>query len=197
VIFENTAKIIYVYLKMDIMNNRHLGFIILAFTIVLLLVLTVVKVNVDNQEAFLCEEVHKDPDIEMAQCPAHTSNNSWMFLIAFGIGFLALGLGVYLVFAPRYVSDQPLVTGSSETVSLPDAPFVSSSFPEIDLSKLDEDETKIYSFIKENEGSVYQSDIIKVTGFSKVKITRILDKMEQKKILERKRRGMANLIVLK
>ncbi|MBI5072205.1 MarR family transcriptional regulator, partial [Candidatus Woesearchaeota archaeon] len=65
------------------------------------------------------------------------------------------------------------------------------------LSKLDEDEKKIYELLKKSNGSVYQTDIIKETGYSKVKITRILDKMELAQIVERKRRGMTNIIVLK
>ena len=47
------------------------------------------------------------------------------------------------------------------------------------------------------EGSVYQSDIIKETKLTKVKVTRILDKLEGKKLIDRKRRGMTNIVVLK
>ena len=70
-------------------------------------------------------------------------------------------------------------------------------FQKVDLSKLDEEEIKIYELLKKSEGSVYQSDLVRETGISKVRITRILDRMETKRILERKRRGMANLVVLK
>ena len=55
----------------------------------------------------------------------------------------------------------------------------------------------MYDIIKGKNGSAYQSDLIKETGFSKVKVTRILDKMETADIIERKRRGMTNIIVLK
>ena len=51
--------------------------------------------------------------------------------------------------------------------------------------------------IKNKDGSAYQTDLIKETGFSKVKISRVLDRLEAKDILERKRRGMTNIIVLK
>ena len=44
---------------------------------------------------------------------------------------------------------------------------------------------------------MYQSSLMKETGFSKVKTTRVLDRLETKKILERKRRGMTNLVVLR
>ena len=47
------------------------------------------------------------------------------------------------------------------------------------------------------QGSAYQSDLIKETQLTKVKITRILDHLEGKQLIERKRRGMTNIIILK
>ena len=65
------------------------------------------------------------------------------------------------------------------------------------MKRLDEEERVIVEKIKEKEGSIYQSDLIKETSFSKVKMTRILDKLESKGIVEKKRRGMTNIVVLK
>lgn len=67
----------------------------------------------------------------------------------------------------------------------------------IDVSTLDSDEKKVAEVLREKDGSVFQSDVIKALGYSKVKVSRILDRMEQKGLVERKRRGMANLVVLK
>ena len=62
---------------------------------------------------------------------------------------------------------------------------------------MDEEEKRLYNIIKDKDGSAYQSDLVKETDFSKVKITRVLDKLEHKGIIERKRRGMTNIVVLK
>jgi len=70
-------------------------------------------------------------------------------------------------------------------------------FAPVDLSSLDSEEKRAYDIIKDKGGSVFQSDIIRETGFTKVKVSRILDKLENRGVLERKRRGMANIIVLK
>ena len=67
---------------------------------------------------------------------------------------------------------------------------------EIDKSRLDDDEKKVFEILQEAKGSVFQSEIIKKTGYTKVKVSRILDRMEQMEIIERKRRGMSNLVVL-
>jgi uncharacterized membrane protein len=44
---------------------------------------------------------------------------------------------------------------------------------------------------------MFQSDIIEKTKLNKVKITRILDSLEAQNLIERKRRGMTNLVILK
>ncbi|MBW3018898.1 DUF2250 domain-containing protein [Candidatus Woesearchaeota archaeon] len=148
--------------------NKKIGLIMTVLAIVLLVTLTFVKINMDKQSAFLCKMVEKDPEVTMDQCPAHENPASWLIIIAFGISFAVLAGGVYLTLKH---TKKP-VTG------------------------LDADEKKVLEIVKET-GSAYQSDIIKQTEFSKVKVTRIVDKLEQKGIVERKRRGMTNLIVLK
>jgi uncharacterized membrane protein len=62
---------------------------------------------------------------------------------------------------------------------------------------LQEEERRVYELIVEAGGSIFQSDLVSKTGFSKVKISRILDKLESRGLLERRRRGMANLVVIK
>ncbi len=65
------------------------------------------------------------------------------------------------------------------------------------LKKLNEDEKFVLDKIKESEGSIFQSELVEKTEFNKVKITRILDRLEGLKIIERKRRGMTNVVILK
>jgi uncharacterized membrane protein len=64
-------------------------------------------------------------------------------------------------------------------------------------SELDADEARVVAVVNSAGGSVFQSDIMKTTGFSKVKVSRLLDRLEQKGLTERKRRGMTNLVVAK
>lgn len=80
---------------------------------------------------------------------------------------------------------------------LPAAPFERRSKAAADLSKLEGDEKTVASYIQEAGGSLYQSDLVAKTGFSKVRVTRILDKLEHDGVIERKRRGMTNIVVLR
>ena len=51
--------------------------------------------------------------------------------------------------------------------------------------------------LKENKGTVFQPKIVNDSGFSKIKVSRLLDKLEERQFIERKRRGMTNVVVLK
>lgn len=65
------------------------------------------------------------------------------------------------------------------------------------ISTLKGDERDIYEKIVASEGMMFQGDLVEQSGFPKAKVSRILDRMEGKGLLERKRRGMANAVVLK
>lgn len=59
------------------------------------------------------------------------------------------------------------------------------------------DEKRIVSLIIDEGGTIFQSQLVDGSGYSKTKVSLILDRLEAKKILERKRHGMSNAIVLK
>ena len=65
------------------------------------------------------------------------------------------------------------------------------------MNTLNEDEKLILNTIISSEGTIFQSDLVEKTQINKVKITRILDKLEGKNLTERKRRGMTNIVILK
>jgi uncharacterized membrane protein len=67
----------------------------------------------------------------------------------------------------------------------------------IDYSKLNNEEKNLAKIIEEAEGIIFQSDLVEKSGFGKVKVTRILDRLEAKQLIERKRRGMTNIVILK
>lgn len=60
-----------------------------------------------------------------------------------------------------------------------------------------EEERIILKHVIDSDGTIFQSDLVDKTGFSKVKVTRILDALEGRNIIERRRRGMTNVVILK
>ena len=58
------------------------------------------------------------------------------------------------------------------------------------------EEKTVLSLVAQNN-AIFQADLIEKTGFGKAKMTRIIDRLEGKGIVERKRRGMTNVVVMK
>lgn len=67
----------------------------------------------------------------------------------------------------------------------------------LDLSKLDKDEKSVINLLQDEGKAVFQADLMEKLEIGKVKTTRLLDKLEAKQFIERKRRGMNNIVVLK
>ena len=66
----------------------------------------------------------------------------------------------------------------------------------IDISGLRQEDKQVLKLVQE-QGTMFQADIIEKTNFGKAKVSRIIDRLEGKGIVERKRRGMTNVVVLK
>jgi uncharacterized membrane protein len=64
-------------------------------------------------------------------------------------------------------------------------------------SALRGDEKTIYNLIASTDGVMFQSDIVKNTQFPKARVSRVLNGLEARNLLERRRSGMSNVIVLK
>ncbi len=67
----------------------------------------------------------------------------------------------------------------------------------IDKSKLDHHEKQVIEILEKENGALFQSTLMERIGIGKVGITRLLDKLEAKQFIERKRRGMNNIVVLR
>ena len=67
----------------------------------------------------------------------------------------------------------------------------------LNLEGLEKDERKAMDLILEEGNAMFQADLMEKLEIGKVGMTRLLDKLEAKQIIERKRRGMNNIVVLK
>lgn len=67
----------------------------------------------------------------------------------------------------------------------------------LNLSGLDKDEKKVIDLLQNEGNAMFQADLMEKLSIGKVKATRLLDKLESKQLIERKRRGMNNLVVLR
>lgn len=65
------------------------------------------------------------------------------------------------------------------------------------LKMLDGDEKKIYRQIVDAGGEIFQKNLVLESEFDKAKVTRLLNKLEEKGLILRMKHGMTNRIVLK
>ncbi|MBS3124728.1 MarR family transcriptional regulator [Candidatus Woesearchaeota archaeon] len=67
----------------------------------------------------------------------------------------------------------------------------------VEVKSLEGEEAQVAALLVEAQGMMFQNELVEKTQLSKVKVTRILDKLEGKGLVERRRRGMTNVIILK
>jgi uncharacterized membrane protein len=101
------------------------------------------------------------------------------------MGLLAL-VSLFIIF---FMKDETIIQESKKEIS--------EEEKQKKLEHLDDEERGMMNIIIREDGSVFQSSIVKETKLSKVKVTRILDRLEGKSLIERKRRGMSNVVILK
>ena len=129
------------------------------------------------------------------------------FLILWGLFLLlaAIILGVALAYvfmtqglkagvAPE--NGTVLATGGTGSALPPEVPesIARSVAPEAALRLLSGDERRIYWRIVEAGGAALQKDLVGALPFSGSKVSRILDRLEGKGLVERERHGMTNRI---
>jgi uncharacterized membrane protein len=67
----------------------------------------------------------------------------------------------------------------------------------LNLDGLDKQERETVELIQKEGNAMFQADLMEKLEIGKVGMTRLLDKLEAKQIIERKRRGMNNIVVIK
>ena len=165
------------------MENKKVGYLIIV--IAALIGFIIYSFNAAMSDIVLTTCSH-GPECSMWGTIEYQTN------ISIGITVFIMALGLYLILFGR----------EKRTVNRVVKPQIKfnelrkENFEDV-LKKLDKDEKKVFESVIDENGSIFQSGIVEKTGLSKVKVTRILDRLEGKGLIERKRRGMTNIVVLK
>ncbi|MDP3992436.1 MAG: hypothetical protein Q8P79_02940 [Nanoarchaeota archaeon] len=160
------------------MENKHVGFLILGIAFVLVFIIFLFNSALTTAVRNSCLIQHGD----IESCEMYDSVNYQKYL-ALGIVGILLIIGFVLVF------------------SKPKEKIVVKQFKEkkkkMDLSGLDSREREVIKILEQENGTIFQATLMEKLGTGKVGITRLLDKLEAKQLIERKRRGMNNIVVLR
>ena len=159
------------------MKNKHVGYLILAVTALFFFV--VMSFN------YALQSIVDETCTHGTMCPMHATTFT-QEVISYSLMALLVLVSLFIIF---FMKDETIVQEMKKDLSEEDK--------KKKLENLDEEERSVMNIVLKEEGSVFQSSLVNETKLSKVKVTRILDRLEGKKLIERKRRGMSNIVLLK
>ncbi len=165
------------------LKRKAVGIIVILFAAAFFAAITLFTLEVKELNGYL----HKDCTLPENICPFNQSvpSNS---ILGYTLDALLFAFGAYLLV--RKEENAMKSNGYKRTATI-----ATKKIP-VDMSRLEPDERKLVSIVQ-SSGAIFQSELVEKTGFGKVKVTRILDRLEGKGVVERKRRGMTNVVVLK
>lgn len=161
-------------------SPKYVGIALIVISIALFFITLSFTQSIQQLNQFL----HPDCDLPEEICPLK-KDVPWQSSVAFSLDVVVFVLGFILLLTTK--------TTEQETKR---KVLQKKSMKSVKSLKLDPNEQKIYDLITSSD-AIFQSEIVEKTGMSKVRITRILDKLEAKGLVERKRRGMTNVVVAK
>ena len=164
------------------MENRKVGFIVIAIAIVIGFIVYSFNMALADIVSTACSH---GPDCPMWGTLEFQTN------VGLGLTFFIIAIGIFLVLFGK--ETLPAAT-SHPRVKVSEVKR--ENYQEV-LDSLHKDEADILGAVIDEKGSIFQSALVEQSGISKVKVTRILDRLEGKGLVERKRRGMTNVVVLK
>lgn len=156
------------------MENKQVGWLIVGIAIVMAIVVLIFNMALKNIVSDTCTH---GPTCTMYET---IKTQTWISLSIVGI-ILIIGL-VIMFQKPK----EKIIFKK-----------VKEKKKELDLSGLDSEEKEVIDVLLGNNGAMFQADLMEKLEISKVRATRLLDKLEAKQLIERKRRGMSNLVVLR
>jgi len=156
------------------MKNKHVGLLIISVALVIGFIIFLFNRALDK--------IVLDSCTHGTECTMWStlSIQTWISIIL--MSFIII-IGLYIFF---FAKDNSY---TSKKINKKDYAFI--------LSELSKDEKEIYEKIIDSQGTIYQSKLVESSNYSKVSVTRILDKLEGRDLIERKRRGMTNIVILK
>ena len=161
------------------MENKNVGWMLLGISVLLIVFTFLFNSTLMGAVKNSCFIQHGD----VKSCEMYNSVN-YQTYFALGITGVIIIISLFLIFSKP---NEKIIIRKVKEKKIQ---------REVDLSSFRPEEKKIYNLVKGN-GAIFQADLIEKTGFSKARMTRIIDKLEGSGLVERKSRGMTNVVVLR
>lgn len=156
------------------MENKNVGLLIIGIAVIMIIMVLIFNSVLRDAIGLTCShgpscEMYKDVNVQ-----------TWISLSIVGI---ILIIGFVIMF------NKPKEKIIIKTIK--------EKKKKLNLEGLDKKEREVIKIIQEESGTIFQASLMEKMEIGKVGLTRLLDKLEAKQIIERKRRGMNNIVVLK
>jgi len=159
------------------MENKNVGWLIIGLSIVIIAIIFIFNSALKDIVKSSCGLEHS------LTCPMNQTIEQQTYL-ALAIVSILMIIGLVLIFSKQ--SEKIIIRKVKEKTEK----------KEYDLSNLNKEEKAVFNIVKENK-AIFQAELIEKSALGKAKISRILDRLEGQGFVERKRRGMNNIVVLK
>lgn len=158
------------------MKNKNVGFLVVGIGIIMGVIVYLFNSLLKDNLGLTCSH---GPTCEMY---SGLAVQSW---ISFAIVAVVIIVGFVIMFSKP---EEKIIVKTKK---------VKEKKKKLDLSGLDNKEKKAVKLIQKEKGVIFQKSLMEQLNIGKVGMTRLLDKLEAKQIIERKRRGMNNVVVLR
>lgn len=156
------------------MENKNVGLLIIGIAVVMVIIILIFNSALKNVVGQTCSH---GPSCSMYDT---ISTQTWLSL---SIVVVVLIIGLVIMFSKP--KEKIIIKKIKEKRK------------KLDLKGLDKKEKEVIDLLQNENGAMFQSTLMEKIGVGKVGVTRLLDKLEAKQLIERKRRGMNNIVVLK
>jgi len=161
------------------MKNKNVGYLLLGVSALIGVLVFLFNSALKEIVTASCGQLHGE------YCPMNQTINQQTY-IALGVVGLLVIVSLVLIFS----KPEEKIILKTKTV------HEKIKKKKVDTSGFRPEDKKVLRLVQE-KGAVFQADLIEETGFGKAKMSRIIDRLESRGIVERKRRGMTNVVVLK
>lgn len=174
-------SISYIVLFNIEMKNKNVGWLVIGISLFVFAIIVIFNYGVTSVINATCSH---GPTCSMYRT---LSIQTW---ISLAIASIILVIGLFLVFAKE---NERIIVKKIHTQSK----ISQKKFDKSILNNLEPEERKLISLLMNNKGSMFQSELVKEAGMNKVRVTRLLDALEAQGLVDRRRRGMTNVVMLK
>lgn len=167
------------------MKNRIVGILIVCITVLIGLIVFMFNRALTNIVNTSCSHGQSCPMWGTIDFYTNVSTGIMVFILL---------IGLYLIFLGK---EEKIVTKIKKVKhTVKPKKITKENYKKI-IASLKKDEKSVFEKVIESQGTIFQSALVGKLSLSKVKVTRILDRLEGKGLIERKRRGMTNIVILK